>query len=133
MEALSFPRAARLLAPGDFLALRRSGKRLPCRFFHIEYRPSEFDTARLGLAVSRRVSKRAVVRNKIKRQVRESFRLSKADLPAVDILVIARTTAAQQSLEDLRADLAILWRKLTALNTAALNRNRADGTMRADS
>ena len=133
MEALRFPRAARLLAPGDFLELRRSGKRLPCRFFHIEYRPTEFATARLGLAVSRRVSKRAVVRNKIKRQVRESFRLSRADLPAIDILVIARTTAAQQSLEDLRADLAILWRKLTALNTAALNRNPAAGTMRADS
>lgn len=128
MEAMSFPRAVRLLAPRDFLALRLGGQRLPCRYFHIEYRSTELDTARLGLAVSRHVSKRAVVRNAIKRQVRTSFRLSRAALPALDILVIARATAAQQTADMLRADLSVLWRKL-----AALNSNVLVGTMRADS
>jgi ribonuclease P protein component len=51
--------------------------------------------ARLGLAVSRKVSKSAVERNRIKRLVRESFRKHSPRLPALDIVVIARPAAAR--------------------------------------
>lgn len=70
---------------------------------------------RLGLAVSRKVSKRAVVRNRIKRIVRESFRLRRGSLPAVDVLVIARSSAAVIDRVALRDDLEDAWRKLEAL------------------
>ena len=43
--------------------------------------------ARLGLIVGKRVDKRAVARNRIKRELREAFRLQKAQLPALDIVV----------------------------------------------
>lgn len=79
--APAYPRAARLLRPADFTTLRRSGKRIALKHFHCEYRLNETDTARLGMAVSRRVSKLAVVRNRIRRQIRESFRLRRGGLP----------------------------------------------------
>ena len=43
--------------------------------------------ARLGLLVSRRHSTRAVVRNRIKRCIREAFRLTQRELGALDLLV----------------------------------------------
>lgn len=80
------------------------------------------------MAVSRRVSKKAVVRNRIRRTVRESFRLNRAGLPSLDMLLIARSAAADCSNADLRTDLANTWRRLSALKE-----EHAPGTMRADS
>jgi len=45
--------------------------------------------------VSRKVSRSAVQRNRIKRLVRESFRKLGAELPIVDIVVMARPGAAE--------------------------------------
>ena len=70
---------------------------------------------RVGMAVSRRVSKRAVVRNRIKRQVRESFRHCLGTLPSFDVMVVARGSAATQDNAVLRADLQRLWQRLSAL------------------
>ena len=65
------PATARLRNPQDFLALRRAGKRYASRFFQTQFRFTENDGARLGMAVSRRVSKRAVTRNRIRRAIRD--------------------------------------------------------------
>ncbi len=116
MEAQRFPRAARMLVARDFAQLRSQGsRRIASRHFHAEFRPTDLATARLGLAVSRRVSKLAVERNRLKRLVRESFRRHRAEFPPVDILVIARSSALPVSGAELLADLAVLWRRLPAL------------------
>lgn len=49
-------------------------------------RPNALGVARLGIVVGKRVIKRAVGRNRAKRIIRESFRLT-AGLPAMDIVV----------------------------------------------
>ncbi|WP_347259376.1 ribonuclease P protein component [Rudaea sp.] len=137
--SLAYPRAARLLRPADFSALRRSGKRISLRHFQCEYRPNAGASARLGMAVSRRVSKLAVVRNRIRRQIRESFRLQRPRLPSCDVLVIARGSTAQLDNVVLRAELEQLWRKLIAqigdapepaVTAQLLNAAEAPGTMR---
>ena len=141
--SLAYPRAARLLRPADFSALRSSSKRVSFKHFQCEYRPNAGATARLGMAVSRRVSKLAVVRNRIRRQIRESFRLQRPRLPACDVLVIARASTAQLDNAALRAELEQLWRKLnariadesarsaeTATTPELLNAAGAPGTMR---
>lgn len=43
--------------------------------------------ARLGLLISRRHAPRAVVRNRIKRCIREAFRLEQERLGSIDVLV----------------------------------------------
>ena len=111
----SFPRAARVLKPAEFLALRSNSRRISVGHFHVEAASTERDCARVGLAVSRRVSKRAVERNRIKRQVRESFRRCRVELPALDVMVVARGSAASQDNATLRADLDRLWQRLAAL------------------
>jgi ribonuclease P protein component len=54
--------------------------------------PNKLSNARLGLAVSRRVEKRAVGRNRIKRIAREVFRRD-VDLPPLDMVVLANRAA----------------------------------------
>ncbi len=131
------PRSARLLRPGDFSTLRQSGKRLATKYFHCEYRSNDTASARLGMAVSRRVSKLAVERNRIRRQIRETFRLQRV-LPHCDVLVIARTNAAGTESRILRAELVAIWQKLADLACAGTERATASplnaagttGTMR---
>lgn len=118
MGLYSLPRAARLLKAGDFAALRGKSKRISVRHFVAEFSANGQTTCRLGQAVSRRVSKRAVDRNRIKRLVRESYRLVRSGLPAVDILLIARSSAVPAPAGELRDDLAALWNKLLALKAA---------------
>ena len=130
------PRSARLLRPGDFSALRKSSTRLATKYFHCEYRPAGAASARLGMAVSRRVSKHAVVRNRIRRQIRETFRLQRGQLPCFDVLIIARTASATQDNGVLRKELELLWRRLASVPwsppspTPPLNEAPTPGTMR---
>jgi ribonuclease P protein component len=124
MEACCFPRAARLRKAAEFAALR-GGTRIACRHFHAEYRFSSLDTARLGLVVSRRVSKLAVERNRLKRLARESFRRWRPALPFLDLALIARPSAVPVDGNELLADLEGLWRRLAALKPSG-----APGTIR---
>lgn len=104
--------AVRVRRRADFLALRSAAGRWHGNHFVLRWVASSADCARLGLAVSRKVSKRAVVRNRIKRVARESFRLRRAAMPTVDVLVIARASAAASDNAALRADLERGWQTL---------------------
>jgi ribonuclease P protein component len=114
MRGARFPHVARIVKPADFLRLRRNGRRVGARFFNAQATPGTSAGARLGLAVSRRVSTDAVRRNRIKRIARESFRRVRSSLPAIDILLIARECADAEDNAALRADLETLWRRLAA-------------------
>jgi len=63
------------------------------------------------MAVSRKVSTRAVVRNRIRRQIRESFRLTRLSLVAMDYVVLARPSAAELDRTQLRGALEQLWQR----------------------
>lgn len=112
LSPAGLPRAARLLRPADFAALRTSSGRLGGRCFHLRYAPNTLGHARLGLAISKRVSKRAVERNRIKRLLRESFRRARWQLPAVDVMVVAREQAAGVGGAQLLTEIDGLWGKM---------------------
>jgi ribonuclease P protein component len=122
---LSFPRSARLLAKVQFDAAFADGRRCASRFFRASVGNPSNTGVSLGLAVSRRVSKLAVQRNRLKRSVRESFRCQRALLPALDIVISAKPEAVIAEAEALRQDLAKLWQRI-----AALKPSEHSGTMR---
>jgi len=83
----------------DFDRVNRAGRRIAFPELVILYfrRSDEAvgSTPRFGLAVSRKVGN-AVVRNRVKRWLREAIRHEKAQIPstAVDVVFIARGSAA---------------------------------------
>lgn len=89
----------------DYQRSRAEGRRWSSRALALEVTRTTGET-RLGLVVSRRVGG-AVVRNRVKRLIREWFRRSRAALPPhVDLVVIARAPAAELDAAGLWTDLA---------------------------
>jgi ribonuclease P protein component len=74
--------------------------------------PNTLDHPRLGLAISRKVARTAVARNRIKRAVRESFRQHQGRLHDLDIVVLGRNGVADRTGRELAAALEILWTRL---------------------
>ena len=67
---------------------------------------------RLGFAVSKKAAKLAVQRNRVKRVVRDSFRLEQFQLPAVDIVVIGKGGVGKLSKPELQQMVKQLWQRL---------------------
>lgn len=88
------PKSARLLKRTEFLKLSRTGAKLQSASFIVISGTNHRSDSRLGITVSGKVGN-AVIRNRIKRHVREFFRRRRAALrPGTDLLIIARKSAA---------------------------------------
>jgi ribonuclease P protein component len=77
----------------------QNGQRSADRYFTILFHPNTLRQPRLGFAISKQKVRLAVGRNRLRRLVRESFRIRASALPPVDLVVMARdaTTAAPNS------------------------------------
>ncbi|CAJ2376982.1 MAG: ribonuclease P protein component [Gammaproteobacteria bacterium] len=106
-----FARAMRLTDGAQFAAVFERRARAHDAHFSAHVAPNELGHARIGLAVSRRVSKKAVERNRLKRVMRESFRFHLRALGAADYVVVAKAGAAAQPNGALRDELRRLWGK----------------------
>jgi len=107
------PKSLRLLAARDFAAVMKHGLRSRDEYFSIAARPNQLGHARLGLAISRRAAAAAVKRNRLKRQVRESFRHARRALASVDLVVTAQPAAAHAAGEQVRESLHRHWERIS--------------------
>jgi len=102
LRAFSLKKAERLLRRADFERVSKCGKRMDSDYFVILYCRNRLGILRLGVTVSKRVG-RAVIRNRIKRLVREHFRLHKALFcNGCDVNVIAKSGASRLSSQQIR-------------------------------
>lgn len=108
-------REDRLRSPRDYARVAREGERRASAHFVALVAPQrgpgaeERQAPRLGLTVSRRVGP-AVVRNRVKRRIRETFRAGRGLLPAAaDVVVIARPGAGGLETEGAAAELLELF------------------------
>jgi ribonuclease P protein component len=111
-KRLTLPAELRLRRKSQFEAVYAKGRRLGDGFFSVTVGPNEVGYPRLGLAVATKTAGNSVKRNRIRRLIRESFRLSQLEIPPVDLIVSARTRAQGATSAELRASLAALWDKV---------------------
>jgi ribonuclease P protein component len=93
-------KADRILKRREFIALSNSGRRIQNEQFIAIFSPNQRGRSRIGITVTKKVGP-AVKRNRIKRLVREHFRLNRHHLTGHwDINIIAKRQAADFSAEN---------------------------------
>ena len=104
-ERYRFPRASRLSRAAEFKLVKQAGKAWTGRHLVLGVLTQEDATrARVGIVTTRKVGM-AVVRNRIRRRIREVFRLHQFDLiSGVWLVTIARPSAARASFQELERD-----------------------------
>ena len=109
-----FPRTARVRARAEYGRVFDQGRRAQHPLLALHYAADDLP-ARLGLAVSRKVDTRAVVRNRIKRVLRDRFRHLRAQLAPGAYVVVARAAAAGVDNATLRTAFEQLLHRVRAL------------------
>jgi ribonuclease P protein component len=109
LKHLGFPRSLRLNDSGDFQHVFDKATKSADRYLTVLARANGGFPPRLGLAISRKQIRKATDRNRIKRVIRESFRLGQHGLEGLDFIVMARTPAIQASHAALRYSLQKHW------------------------
>jgi ribonuclease P protein component len=93
MGSFSFSKNERLLNRKDFVNLNRLGKKRHTAHFVIIFNRNGRTISRLGITVGKKTGN-AVTRNRIKRRIREFFRLHKHEIPkGYDIVIVAKRFA----------------------------------------
>jgi ribonuclease P protein component len=90
-----------LLRRPEFLAVKASGQGFAEGPLAASFRPRD-GAVRVGLTVSTKVGK-AVIRNRVKRRLREAVRHELATLPAVDLVIVARASSVQAGVPQFRS------------------------------
>jgi ribonuclease P protein component len=102
---LDFPREARLVRRGDFDAVYRAGKRRSNSHFTVFLRANQMPQSRFGFSIKKALGG-AVVRNRIRRRVREIVRCHRLEIPAGwDIVIHPKSNVSKAEFAALAADL----------------------------
>ena len=109
MIKLNFSRELRLLTPAQFKNVFEQPFRASSPEITILARKNNLEHPRLGLTVAKKHLKRAHDRNRIKRLVRESFRLSQHNLPYCDFVFVAKRGIGQLDNQTFLQTLDKLW------------------------
>jgi len=112
MSEATLPRRARLRTRPEFDRVFAARQTVSDRYFRIHWAetPESADHGpRIGLAIAKRVARRAVDRNRLRRLARETFRLRRPGLRALDFVLLARPAAIEADNRTLRQSLDQLW------------------------
>ena len=112
-DSLSFGKSRRLLNASDYRTVFDDVHwKVSTKEILFLSRKNGLDHPRLGLVIAKKSIRHAVQRNRVKRIIRESFRLQQYQLPAVDLIVLARPGMGDLGNAELAAEMSGLWVRL---------------------
>ncbi len=118
MVSFKFGRELRLLTPSQFDNVFKNPFRVASPLFTILAKPNQLTHPRIGLTIAKKRVKLAVHRNRIKRCVRDSFRLHQHQLPSVDLVLMVKGDISHTPNDELLKQLERLWQKIARQYTA---------------
>ncbi len=108
-----FAKPLRLLTASDYARVfSATAVKCGCPQALLIASPNQLGHARLGLVIAKKHVKLAVHRNRLKRLIRESFRLRQASMPPLDIVVLARKGLADMDNAAILLTLDKQWNRL---------------------
>ncbi len=99
-----------LKKPSEFSKVYKRGKSFADRNLVLYVFPNDLNHSRLGLSISKKVGN-SVKRNRIRRLIKEAYRLNIQTEAHYDFIVIARVNSVNASYENIRKSLMYLFRK----------------------
>ena len=113
MAEFGFPKTSRLLNAADYKAVFGNAQlKASCCHFLVLANRNTRSRARLGLVIAKKNVALAVQRNRIKRQLRNTFRQNKELLNKLDVVVLARKDADRLTNKELIDTIDSLWQDL---------------------
>jgi ribonuclease P protein component len=101
---LGLPRQRRVRAGRDFVRIKTDGRRLTHGSLIFNWLPLAQGQGRLGVITSRKVGA-AVVRNRMRRLLRESWRCHQHEISSpIDLVLVARPSIAGKTMAAVEAD-----------------------------
>ena len=108
----NFSKNWRLRTTTEFQHVYLGYQYLSGRYYLLYYSNNNFGYPRLGVVASRKSLKKAVMRNRVKRIVKEDFRIQKHQLPSMDMVSIAKFRSGTASKKELRECINQLFNQL---------------------
>jgi ribonuclease P protein component len=105
-----FTRSQKLLTADHYKHVFSRSKRFGNKSFTLLARKNDLGYPRLGLAISKKSVKHAVDRNRIKRILRDNFRLHQHELPNVDIIAMCKPNVLLLERHEIHEQIKIQWR-----------------------
>lgn len=126
MTSFGFPRSNRLNSSADFdRVFKGTDFKVSNRFLLLLARANQADHSRLGLIVGKKKISHAADRNRVKRRMRESFRMRQNDLPQLDIIALIRNNPGAQEDSQLSIQIGDLFDRLIDISSVdPLTENR---------
>ncbi|HEU5375373.1 MAG TPA: ribonuclease P protein component [Ktedonobacteraceae bacterium] len=116
---MALKRALRLRKSSEFQRVRQQGRNITSPLLALAWMPNDVGQLRIGFVVSKRISKRAVDRNYLKRLLAEAIRPSLGELSAGwDLVFSARKDTLTADLRTLEQDMPALLRRARLLPPA---------------
>jgi len=104
-SGIPLPAVGKLVRRGEFDAVYRAGKRRSSSHFTVFFRANELPQSRFGFSIKKALGG-AVVRNRIRRRLREVVRCHRLEIPAGwDIVIHPKSSVARAEFAALTADL----------------------------
>jgi ribonuclease P protein component len=112
--SLGFPKLSRLLSAKDYgPVFKQPNFRVSSRYLLMLAKSSDSSASRLGIVVAKKNIPKAVQRNRIKRLLRESFRIRKLDFATIDLVVLAKKGFDALENHEIRAQIDTLFQELS--------------------
>lgn len=125
MTSFGFPRNNRLNSSSDFdRVFKETDFKVSNRFLLLLASTNQVNQSRLGLIVGKKKIGHAVDRNRVKRRLRESFRLKQVEFADLDIVALVRSDSGPSEDNQLSMQIGALFDRLIDVSSAESFKDR---------